>query len=230
MLRRGLIALSLMLPAVGCTSEEFRNWAGPLKKENGRPVLVPEKLPPASAATDTRVDSLGRDILAANKDIGIQPVFSTVGLTELSIFHVGAQQLVITEGLVNKCKSDAELSAILCSELGKMASESQASGMSINDSNPPYAPQVGGDVAGAGNNSDPSMTQQAERALWQQRNPKPANGGFVSAPNPGELSRTYLSRAGYNPDELIRVAPLLRQAEANSKIEQQLMNSRNSTR
>jgi len=227
MLKRCAVLLPALIFVVGCTSNEWKAWVGPINNGKNVPVAQPDQLPRASLEAATRVDSLGSQILASNKDITIRPVFRTIGVTELTIFHQGSQQLFISEGLVNKCKTDGELTAVLCAELGKMVSESQAIGVRQDDAEPPFAPQVGSDVVGAGGNGDPSMTRQAERALWQQSQPRKQSGAFISAPNPAELSRNFLNKAGYNPDELIRVGPLLRQAEANPNYEKQLSGSKN---
>ena len=81
-----------------------------------------------NTAVAERVELLGRRLVAQNTFLGIDPLFTTVGgrevgERELVLFHNGTEQLYISEGLVTKCQSDAELAAVLCSELGQMVAE-----------------------------------------------------------------------------------------------------------
>src|SRR5262245_56564931 len=78
---------------------------------------------PPSTAVAARVDTMGRNILAANGQAGIRPLFRTIGVTQLEVFHRGTAEVDITEGLVKQCASDGQLAAILCQELGKMVAE-----------------------------------------------------------------------------------------------------------
>jgi hypothetical protein len=186
----------------------------------------PENLPAASLAASTRVDSLGRQILAANPDIGIRPLFLTYGIPDLAVSHCADTYLVITEGVVNKCKadggSDPELAAIICSELGKMVAEAQQQKASqeVLNPEPPYQPHVGSGTVGS---IDPTYTQQAELGLWEKDHPRirPVSSS-APPPDPKELSRCYLTKAGFSADELDKVAPVLRIAEANPILEKQL--------
>jgi hypothetical protein len=186
----------------------------------------PENLPPASLAASTRVDSLGRQILAANPDIGVRPLFVTIGVADLTVFHCADTHLFISEGVVNKCKtdgaSDPELAAIICSELGKMVAEAQQQKPNREPFNPepPYQPRVGGGTVGS---IDPTYTQQAELGLWEKDHPRirPVPSS-APPPDPKELSRCYLTKAGFSADQLDKVAPVLRIAEANPIYEKQL--------
>src|SRR5262249_44916335 len=58
----------------------------------------------ASTEAGARVDSLGRQLLQCNKQIGLQPLFRTYGDPRLGVWHVGTSEVCITEGLANQCK------------------------------------------------------------------------------------------------------------------------------
>src|SRR5713101_6941225 len=81
---------------------------------------------PAPAESAARVDLLGRNILAANPQIGMKPQFMVIGSPQPEIFHKKTGELFITEGLVKQCKTEGELAALLSHELGKMVSEREA--------------------------------------------------------------------------------------------------------
>ncbi len=77
----------------------------------------------ASVASAARVDQVGRQILSANVFCGVDVGFQTIGNTESVLFHRGQQSVFISDSLVDRCKTDEELAAVLCSELGKMVAE-----------------------------------------------------------------------------------------------------------
>ena len=73
-----------------------------------------------------RVDCVGRKVKAKNRDTGLEPTFAIIGTQPPEMFHQGTHLVWITEGLVKGCKTDGELAALLCLEMGKMASEREA--------------------------------------------------------------------------------------------------------
>ena len=79
------------------------------------------ELTPASTRVAARVDSVGRELLAANPNLPTRPVFRSYGSPELELFHSGESELIITEGLVNRCSTDEQLKALLAAELGQAA-------------------------------------------------------------------------------------------------------------
>src|SRR5687768_2038812 len=78
---------------------------------------------PASQEVSLRVDKIGRDVLTANPQIGLKPLFATIGAPQPEVFHVDNRLVYVTEGLVKQCRSEAELAAVLSAELGKMVAE-----------------------------------------------------------------------------------------------------------
>jgi hypothetical protein len=179
----------------------------------------------APATTDTamaaRVDTLARNILAANPQIGIQPLILTAGRPQPEVFHRDTSLLGVTEGLVKQCTTDAQLAAILCHELGKMVAEREAhTGPRARDVTlePPPDVRVGNDSGGyLGTSSD--LTRLAELGRYRPPAARPVS---EPPPNPEVLARDYLTKAGFAPTELDGVAPLLHAAEANNTVEKQL--------
>ncbi|HJZ56374.1 MAG TPA: hypothetical protein VKE74_15525, partial [Gemmataceae bacterium] len=103
----------------------------------------PEKVSPASLQTAERVETLGRRIIVQNTFTGLDPLFHTVGIKDPVLFHRGTAELFISEGLANRCKTDAELAAVLCSELGRMQADRRSAQRVGRDKEP--IPEVGPD-------------------------------------------------------------------------------------
>ncbi|HMC66561.1 MAG TPA: M48 family metalloprotease, partial [Gemmataceae bacterium] len=106
---------------------------------------------PAAVAVAARVDALGRQILAANSEIGAKPLFNTIGAPHPTLFHKGTSDIYITEGLVKQCATEGQLAALLCHELGAMISEREALAGPFKsaDPGPPVEVRVGTDSGGA---------------------------------------------------------------------------------
>lgn len=212
----------MLLCAGGCL------WGDQDKRPNrniqNRVIATPtDQLPRSSAEIASRVDSLGGQIVAANPDIGFRPAFICIGVPDVTTFHRGKDALYVSDGLVAKCKTDAELAAVLCSELGKMAAEAQLQGpvVRMGEREPPESQRIGSDIVGG--NGDPTQTYLAEQANFEKRNPR--SRATTVAPisqDPNVLARSYLTKAGFSTDDLTRATPLLRQAEANPEFEKRL--------
>lgn len=211
----GLVCLVSTI--VGCAGDgdqdafAFRN---PFRSERG---FDPTKAPEASTNAATRVHAVGNDVLAKNGgDFRDKPAFLTVGLKEPMIFHRssrGVDSVIISEGLVERCATDAELAAAICFELGKISSEKPEFGGSRGDKELPYSPRLASDVIGNGSSAD--MTRQAEEG-YNDRRPRPAGRDREPRPNPKALAQNFLVKAGYTSDDLDRIEPLLKDSEDNA--------------
>jgi len=121
------------------SSEGLRTTLAPSTSLNPRTALSPTgpvtktSIRPAPAESAARVDLLGRNILAANPQIGMKPQFMVIGSPQPEIFHKKNEGLFITEALVKQCKTDGELAAVLCHELGKMVSDREVRKCGIRD-------------------------------------------------------------------------------------------------
>jgi predicted Zn-dependent protease len=174
-----------------------------------------DKLPKGSLEAASRVDSIGRQIRGANPDISVDPLFLTIGSPSVTAFHRGTTEIYVSDGVVQRCKTDGELAAVLCNELAKMTVEAQAQGKTKPppERERPFTPSLhrGG---------DPDQTQLAEQALFERQNPRRRP---VDAPvelDPGVLAKDYLTKAGFAADDLAKAGTLIRQAEANPSFNQ----------
>ncbi len=219
------VTISLVLAVSGCVSDE-KSLTTVSPSPFGQPVRTQaasmKEAPPATQKVAMRVSDLGRKILAANPRSNQQVAFLTLGVPQLEIFHrvqKDSSAVYITEGLVNRCKTDNELAALLCQELGKMVSEQVAQvklSRKLPEPPPLISPRVGNDIGGPLGSADRTdqmvlAHMEKERQQAQQALPPP--------PPPETVARVYLQNAGYEAKDLDAVAPLLRQADQNDSLE-----------
>jgi predicted Zn-dependent protease len=219
MTRRTLTAcLPLALLAAGCLDETpprlvsgGPNPAAAVAQAQHRVMNAP-----GTEAAAKRVLEVGRKLITANPKLGMRPLFITVGSPKPEIFHRGGgvegHQIYVSDGMVDRCKDDAELAAVLAVELGKIVHEREALA-AVQP--PPISEPIGNDVAGTF--GSPDGTHAMEMARYEQQRKKAG----PPAP-PDKLARQYLELAGYQPGVVDDVAPILRQAEDNFVIEKHL--------
>jgi hypothetical protein len=211
--------------ATGCLTSE-----APTTLVAANPFGAPPPSPPATRASfapaplepAARVDSLGRKLLAANPQLGVRPLFRTIGAPQPEIFHVGTSEIDLTVGLVNQCATEGQLAAVLCHQLGKMIAERETlAGPQARDPErpPPMEVRVGNDNAGSFGPAD--QTHLAELAKFDRERRRSANQPSPP-PNPQTLARTYLTKAGYTAGELDAAAPALQAAAENHTFAKQL--------
>jgi hypothetical protein len=223
--RLAAIAGALLLLATGCHNNNdwsVRKAMGWDEPDNRVKMPDPKTLPAASLKASARVEECGRKILAQNMFNGLDPElrFMTYGVKEPMLFHRGLDELGISEGIVEKCTTDAELSAVLCSELGKMIAEkrnAKAVGrdvMPIPDSTTGGSPLFpGGTPYDAG--------QMANLAYHDKKYPR-SGTPRADAADAAKAARDLLTNAGYSPAELDRVEPLLKQSDRGDKLQKQM--------
>src|SRR5262249_7828804 len=139
--------------------------------------------------------------------------FRTIGAAQPEIFHRGTAEIDITEGLVRRCATDAQLVAVLCIELGKMIAEREARAVPRSQvfERPPL-PDL-----------HPSADNGADRTYLAELSPYDQARHTIrtppAPPDPQALAQIYLTNAGYTPAELAAVAPLLQEASQNNTFE-----------
>ena len=170
------------------------------------------KVTPASVQTAERVETLGRRIMGQNPFTGLDPMFHTVGVKETVLFHRGTAELFISQGLVELCKTEPELAAVLCAELGKMMAEKRRAATVGKDRD--TIPDVA--LPGADGFDG---TRAAEVARQQPKQHRPFTADETNA---DALARSLLRGAGYDPAVLDRVQPLLRQSQRGDDIRKQM--------
>jgi hypothetical protein len=214
----------LLLP-LGCPSADSRTSLVPSDPFDHSPpaeAVTRTSYAQASLETAARVDSTGRKILATNPQLGIQPLFRTIGAPQPEIFHRGTFEVDVTEGLANQCITEGQLAAVLCQELGKMIAEREAlAGPQARKPQglPPLEVPVGSDNAGSFGPAD--QMHRAELAAYDKERRQRA--AAATPPDPQALARTYLTKAGYPPGELDAAKPLLAAAAENRTFTRQIV-------
>jgi hypothetical protein len=220
-----LIVPVFFFAAIGCVSWETNTTLVPSNPFGSIPPAqtAHTALAPASLQAAARVDSLGRKILLANPQTGVQPLFRTIGAPQPEVFHQGTTEVDITEGLVNQCPSEGQLAAVLALELGKMISEREAyAGPQTRapEREPPMEVRIGSDNGGAFGPAD--QLHRAELAKYD-RERRQRTAGAAPPPDPQALARGYLQKAGYAAADLDAAAPLIHSAGENNTFAKQLL-------
>jgi len=207
------------LGIVGCEMDSNSHLRNPDYVRSEKPPVFDQ----ANLQAATRVDSLGRTILAANPRIAGRPLFRTIGSPEPEIFHNSNTDIYITQGMVDRCQTDAELAAVLCYELGRMVAEREAL-LTPEERRarvlPPLDAGLPRDVAGA--STEPDQFRLMELARFQKERDREL---AQTPPEPEALARVYLKRAGFAATDLDHVKPQLSQAAKNSTLAKQMTSS-----
>lgn len=214
MRRRATVCAGLLTCLAGCFGGEFDHGTA-YKNE---PVAVPEQSE-ASVAVAVRVDQVGRQLLAQNPFLGVEPTFNTLGRAEPEIFHRDSHGVFVTERLVQRCRTDEELAAVLASELGKMsASRRIADRMRVSE---PLAtiPDAAA-VSPGGIGSD--QNQLGVQAIFGQQLPRQARDKSAPKDDPKRIAAEILKSAGHDPKRLDDVAPILDDAARHTSAARQL--------
>jgi hypothetical protein len=172
------------------------------------------KLSAASLETAQRVDDLSKRILEQNTFTGIEPVVRVISVPEAILFHRGQTELFISEGLVKKCKTEPELAAVLCTELGRMMAQKRAAIVVGR------APDPIPDVALPGISSDATQVRQAELALQKRRDDRERAGEQEGGE--AHLARELLKGSGFNPAEYDRVQGMVKQSGRGESLQKQM--------
>ncbi len=171
---------------------------------------------PASAVLSERVDTVGKKVLLANPQIGLQPLFATIYSESLEIFHVENRVIYVTKGVVDKCKTEPELAAVLANELGKMVSEREArtsAEIRNPEKRPPIQVPMGNGVQGSG----ADFTMVAELGKFEMNNPKSTR--IPVRLDSTKLAGGYLEKAGFQVADLEAVRLVLQEADKNIALE-----------
>jgi hypothetical protein len=228
MTRLAVLGFAVVLPVSGgCASDGEWNprrlftEPGAFKKAIGwEEVKTPraQNLPRGQLEVAERVETLGHKIIAQNALTGIEPLFYTIGVPESVLFHRGAEELFISDGLVKQCKTEAELAAVLCTELGQMVAEKRAVRRvgaerdAIADNSLPGGASVSG-----GNQYDPI---RAAELGYRDKQPKLAPP--VAPADVAKLSADLMKGSGYDPAVLEQIQPLLKQSDRGAALRKQM--------
>jgi predicted Zn-dependent protease len=181
-------------------------------------------LPPGTEETARRVAAIGQQVVLANPQIGLRPRFATFGAPQAEIFHRGGREIWISEGLANRCTTDAELAAVLSYELGRMVAERAALSTPAQrwrEQPPPPDLRVGNRNESYFDATEANQAYELELAQYEIDRRRAQVQGL---PSPESLARLYLRRAGYPETAFTEAGPLLQAAETNGAVERQLRN------
>src|SRR5262245_47191002 len=222
MTARILACLPLLLLAGCIEAERSRLVSGgppPAQLARAQRYVSPA---PATEETGRRALGVFQRLIVANPQLGFRPLLITFGLPQVEIFHQGggvdSYHVYVSEGLVNRCKTDDELAAVFSTELGRIVSERE--GLSSPDlrkpDRPPMSEAIGRDSGGPF--GPPDGTRQMELARYDRQVHQAAG----PPPVPEVLAKRYLTRAGFGTAALATVAPILREAEDHCDIQKQM--------
>jgi hypothetical protein len=222
MIRVGWFVLLVSLAGSGCLSQEVATTLVPLDPFQQHAAQRQRvAYGPASIEAAARVESVGQKLLAANPQTNLRPVFRTIGSPQPEIFHVGTVEVDVTEGLVNQCRSDGELAGALAYALGAMLAEREVVAWPngrMPHRQPSPALRVGNDQNSLG--ETPDMTRLAELGKHEKENGGPQNAA-APRPDPRNLARGLLVRAGYRDQDLDAAMPLVKSANTKPVFETQ---------
>lgn len=211
------IAVWLIFAALaGCDDNRFFRGARNLVN---KPIDVPDAKEP-SLASAARVDQVGRQILAANLFCGVDTSFQVVGHRELLLFHRGQESLFISDALVDRCRTDEELAAVLCHELGRMVAEKRtAARMGYADPLMDVTHSNNGEIGGITGD----QFRLAELAAIEKRTPKKVVDRVVSeTTDPRKIALEMLRTTGFAESHYSVVEPMLKGLNKNRGIVNQL--------
>lgn len=216
-MRRAVVSVLALAPfAAGCFRGELFHTANGLTSKTIDTPAVRE----ASEATAARVYQVGRQVMAANLFTGIDPSFQTLGHPEPMIFHRDLYGVFITDSLADRCKTDTELAAVLCSELGKMVAERRnAARMGFSEPLPNIDVANSGEAGGI----PADQVRLAELGMLEKKSPKAeADRLRNQMTDPQRIAAELMKTAGFDAKELDAVAPLLRSANKDRQLLKQL--------
>ena len=220
------LCLPLLVAVGGCLTEETGTLLVEPNPFGPPPTAAPPTKvahAPATEEAEKRVVLVGQKILAANPQASLRAMlFITHGSPQPEVFHRDGRQLFVTEGLVRQCKTEGELAAVLCHELGKMVSEREAlagAGLRQPERPLPQEVRVGNEVGGTF--GAPDGTHLFELSQYDRDRARPKNPS-LPPPDPEALARRFLQQAGYPASDFDAVAGLLKTAAANMTTEKQL--------
>lgn len=215
-----------VLAIVGCVTTDSSTTAVPGSVFGFAPMPTSDtKVNYASPSLEIagRVDAMGTRIRQANPQIPFQPLFRTIGSPQPEIFHRGAAEILITEGLAKECKTDAQLAAVLSMELAKMVSEKMAetpNGIVRDD--PPIELRVGND--GGGSFGDADQLRRAEMLKYQKQERQRMRQAATQV-DPKNLAVVILQKSGFTPADLDSANSILSEAAENRTLAKQLLNA-----
>jgi hypothetical protein len=219
------IAFALLLALAGCDGVNSAYLSA--DQRAAHQVKLPRfpKAPtaPAAEASAVRALTVTQKLIDANPSVGARPVLITLGSPNKAIFHSGSPQagvqMYISQGLIDACRDDGVLAAVLSAELGKIAAERAAQATLEPQGQPPIEERIGNDDhAGYGNGDGTRLMEAARREARRRQK--------LDQPSPDALARKILTTAGYAPEAMKEASVLLAEAARDDSLAEQLLTDR----
>lgn len=222
------VLLVLLTAFTGCAQLGLREMGQASRMEqvptdtlgSSRPLPTHVVNSPGTEATAKRVALVGQRLIEANPQMGMRPLFMTVGATHSEVFHRGpaagpaeGTRVFVSEGLVAQCQNDDQLAAVLAYEVACLVSEREAlasPAVRQPDRRPPPDVPVGND--GMGPFGPPDGTHLVELAKIDRSRHRPGTPA-LPPPDPVSLARHYLQQSHRDPSTVDDMLPIIRQAE-----------------
>lgn len=213
---RSLLCCLALIALTGCPPRSFIAPEGQPTQQVAACLQEPRKAaptrvnyPPASQETSYRVLLIKDKLINENLKFGLKPYVLAIGSADPEIFHVGTNQIFISEGLVRQCQTDGQLAAVLANEMGRMVSEREAV-VSDDIRQPERLAPIQFAIGNSVNSHHADQVRAAELANFEKAYPKHTKK--LARPNPEQVARAILENAGYQRTELEAAAPILQQA------------------
>lgn len=171
------------------------------KPEGARGPVVQASAAPATEA-QARVDKVGKQLLITNPQVALKLTFRTMPSATPDVHHEGELRVVISDGMVAACSTDAQLAGVLALELASIIADRENWQEQGTDRLPPIEVPIGQD----GRMGYADQIHKAEVAKLGMDRRRPA--GSAPTPDPEKLAATYLNKAGYGEGELLVAARL----------------------
>lgn len=188
----------------------------------GHRVFMPRQPPPPGdpkvEASAARALKVMQKVVDANPSVSVKPLLCTVGSPKKSMFHTGNPQtgtlLYVTDSLINACTDEPRLAAVLCAGLGRAVAEAAAPALLPREGPSRIEERLGSDDRGAFGPADGTRLMEAAKAEQRKLRSK--------KPDPAALALGFLTKAGYKPEAMKQVLGLLREADQDQALREQL--------
>ncbi|MER3417294.1 MAG: hypothetical protein C4297_13960 [Gemmataceae bacterium] len=170
-------------------------------------------VPATPTSSHTRIQRVTQHLLQANPEIRWNPRLVIVATPAIELRPQSDGRLLISEGLLQHCVSDGQLSAAIGYGLARWVVEQEHAGQQrAHQQREPLPPLDFGKDGGRFGEADLSYQASLGRLGLDRRQPTVQ----ASVPDAATLARTYLQRAGYSPSELDSILGLLQNPSAGN--------------
>jgi hypothetical protein len=219
----GRIALALLIASALLSGCEDLHRAHLLSTSGADQRFYMPKQPnlpsdPKAEASARRALPVLQKIIDANPSVSVHPMLLTVGSPKKAMFYAGnpqtGMQLYVTTSLIEACKDDAQLAAVLSTGLGRTVAASASRALLPRERPALIEEHIGNDDRGPFGAADGVRMMEAAKAEERKLRSK--------KPDAAALAMGYLKKAGYQPEAMKQVQALLNEADREETLREQL--------